>query len=408
MSDVFFCFSLGGCNALLGLLLTATLSASVQGELAFRRPLMLSRMGLAVMLPLLALGRLDDAGRQHWSPLLVSLAVGGAALMGWGLRDMNARARKPAVEAALCILTVLIPMVALGWGLKAYVLAIAGVSTTIGALLATDLAIRFRDNGKATPSERGQLLCLGVFTLLFSASGLYTLAVPAPVYPAYGLNLPPGTTAPAVIFIVSLPFVMIAIALSIINERLLDRFSHEALIDELTGLPSRRGLRCMTDRLLSQRGKSGRDMAVIMLDIDHFKAFNDAYGHDTGDRVLAHASAVMRQSIRPDVLLARIGGEEFAAVVPIEQRHDALAVAERLREATAAHPLLTEAGKLGITISLGVAFLGARSLTEAMKEADMALYTAKRTGRNRVVVSAGLSGVEPRQDGLGGAADRCA
>jgi diguanylate cyclase (GGDEF)-like protein len=402
MDDVFFCISLGGWNALLGIALTTLLSAAVQGELAFRRTLLLNRLGLAAMLPLVALGPLDAAGRAHWAPLLMSMALAGAAMMGWGLRDMNALARKATVEASICVLTVLVPMVSLGFGMKAYLLALAGVSTGIGSLLFTDLAVHFRRHRKVTPSEWGQLLSLAVFTLVFGASGLHTLLVPTQSYPAYGLNLPAWAATPAAIFVASLPFMVIALALAIINERLLERLSHEALIDELSGLPSRRGLRRMASHLLNRRRSAGHDVAVIMLDIDHFKVFNDTYGHDTGDQVLAHVSAILRQSLRPEALLGRVGGEEFAAVVPIRQRHDARAVAERLREAAEAHPLRRETGDLGVTISLGVSFVGNRSLTDAMKEADAALYAAKRGGRNRVAVATELSRVD-HEAGVAGA-----
>jgi two-component system cell cycle response regulator len=129
---------------------------------------------------------------------------------------------------------------------------------------------------------------------------------------------------------------------------------------------------------------------VLLLDIDHFKAINDGFGHPVGDEVLRELASRCRGLLRGSDLMARIGGEEFAVLLPATKPAEAAEIAERLRGALAGKAVATQGGPVAMTISLGGAMLSAAGETfEALlKRADVALYEAKRGGRNRVVVAA--------------------
>jgi diguanylate cyclase (GGDEF)-like protein len=173
--------------------------------------------------------------------------------------------------------------------------------------------------------------------------------------------------------------------------RTLESKARQAAADSLTGLPNRRTF----DRRLNAEFKRARrfsePISVLLIDADHFKQVNDQYGHQVGDEVLRRLAATLRENLpREYDVIARIGGEEFAALLPHTSRDDAVFVAERLRSAIESSPIPTSAGKLDVTISVGVGSLLNRANTEpqttldVLDEADRSLYESKRLGRNRV------------------------
>jgi diguanylate cyclase (GGDEF)-like protein len=165
-------------------------------------------------------------------------------------------------------------------------------------------------------------------------------------------------------------------ASAIAHADLIDRLAELAATDPLTGLPNRRTWDSELDRMLA-RARPGR-LCVAMLDLDHFKAFNDARGHLAGDRLLKEAAALWRDQLRPGDLLARYGGEEFVVLLPECDLDGARAVIERLRAAT----------PTGQTCSAGVAAWGGSETAHALTaRADAALYEAKRAGRDRLAAS---------------------
>ena len=158
-----------------------------------------------------------------------------------------------------------------------------------------------------------------------------------------------------------------------------------ALIDPLTGLYNQRYLRRHLDGLTS--GTQGRDLAVIMVDIDHFKSVNDRFGHAAGDQALRLLAGTLRANTRVFDSVARYGGEEFVVVMPGSGMDDAMAAAERLREAAEALVFtVASIGRVPLTISLGVACWDGVPFTAnaLLHAADLALYEAKNGGRNRV------------------------
>jgi two-component system cell cycle response regulator len=165
-----------------------------------------------------------------------------------------------------------------------------------------------------------------------------------------------------------------------------------AITDALTGLYNRRYMENHLTTLIDQAAARAKPLALLVLDIDHFKSVNDSYGHDAGDDVLREFALRMRKSIRGLDLACRYGGEEFVIVMPETEMNVATTVAERLRRRIASEPFSIQqgTGNIQVTISIGIATLDPRRDNGAniLKRADLALYRAKRDGRNRVVADA--------------------
>ncbi|MFC2992492.1 sensor domain-containing diguanylate cyclase [Halomonas tibetensis] len=164
-----------------------------------------------------------------------------------------------------------------------------------------------------------------------------------------------------------------------------------ALTDPLTGLGNRRYLEGQAAMEIARNQRSGAPLTLIAIDLDHFKRINDNYGHDVGDLVLQAFANTARELLRDGDVLCRMGGEEFAVLLPDTTREQAIQVAERLREAVATTPTkvghaVTADGMLAYSASLGVTLVsaGEDSLKPAIKRADQGLYAAKEAGRNRV------------------------
>jgi two-component system chemotaxis response regulator CheY len=162
------------------------------------------------------------------------------------------------------------------------------------------------------------------------------------------------------------------------NERLVEL----AAVDELTGTKNRRRFREDLDLLFAQAQRLRSPLSLIMLDLDHFKEYNDAFGHPAGDEILERLGSTLRTGVRSHDVVARYGGEEFAVLLPSTDEYEAVEVAERLRRsiASAAWP------RRDITASLGVGTIGSQTPSAAtlVEQADQALYQSKLAGRNRV------------------------
>jgi len=159
-----------------------------------------------------------------------------------------------------------------------------------------------------------------------------------------------------------------------------------ATTDALTGALNRRQLFKLGQQELLRVREVDEGLAVLMVDIDHFKSINDQHGHPVGDEALRHVVACLRIGLRRDDLIGRVGGEEFAIVLPVITGRTALEVAERLRTAVAASPLLHDTARIRMTISVGLSMARAtdRNIEQLIARADQQLYQAKRSGRNRV------------------------
>lgn len=162
----------------------------------------------------------------------------------------------------------------------------------------------------------------------------------------------------------------------------------EAHSDALTGLKNRRDFDDHAEHEIARSLRQDSPLSILMLDIDHFKRVNDSYGHSTGDGVLRQLGAGLREVLRETDIPARIGGEEFAVLMPDTDLDTAAEVAQRVRAWVATQPFQTADGgaPIAVTVSLGVAQMRAvsASIGSLMKDADDALYLAKREGRNQV------------------------
>jgi len=166
------------------------------------------------------------------------------------------------------------------------------------------------------------------------------------------------------------------------------RLHDETRIDSLTGLRNRRAMEEIAMHEVSVSLNSGRSLAMLMMDVDHFKRLNDTWGHSLGDRALRAIGGVLLTVTGADDRVMRMGGEEFAVLLPGYDMNSAARVAERLR-ATVEGLRLNENDEIAsFTISIGVGVWreGERGWTDMLRRADVALYRAKREGRNRVVM----------------------
>jgi diguanylate cyclase (GGDEF)-like protein len=186
-----------------------------------------------------------------------------------------------------------------------------------------------------------------------------------------------------------------------VTERLRGELIRQAALDGLTGTFNRRTIGELAERGIAQARRQATPFAVLLLDVDRFKRINDTLGHAAGDTALQVLVALLREGMRTEDVLGRMGGEEFAVLLPHADREQAQAAAERLRQAVERAQPLLGGRRWPMTVSIGVAVLReGEGFDELLQRADAAMYTAKREGRNRIAAcaAAGTEGpAEARQ-----------
>jgi diguanylate cyclase (GGDEF)-like protein len=170
------------------------------------------------------------------------------------------------------------------------------------------------------------------------------------------------------------------------KDRIAARYEHASLIDPLTGVANRRGFLQKGERLLVRTRFAHRPAALFLFDVDRFKSINDKFGHHVGDAVLTGFCQLATSLLRPNDLFGRVGGEEFASLLPNITRKDALLLAERLRAAfeTASHKVATRSVTATVSVGVAISHDASSDLAALLDAADQALYRAKAMGRNRV------------------------
>jgi diguanylate cyclase (GGDEF)-like protein len=306
----------------------------------------------------------------------------GITVIGWGLLRLAGHRVPPAWAAAILLLLVLAQLAALqssAWALGAVYSGAITLLCVLATLGLKNFLLRPRHiaEGILGWAMVGCVLAYGLrLALTLVHDG------PAVVHHVYG---PPAVLRLLGILYSVMPIFMATVLLSTVNARLTDRLALRAMTDELTGTMNRRALRDLAPTMMAEAYAGGSVLALLMLDIDHFKRINNTHGHLLGDDVLRRLAATLRASLRQDALITRFGGEEFALLVPVRDASQALQTAQRLRLAVAALDFQAEGQDLQVTVSIGLTLLGAgQALDAGLRRADAALYRAKNDGRNRV------------------------
>ena len=327
-------------------------------------------------------------GASPWTHALTACGSGTLAsmvLLAWGIGRLGGQTLPSTPMFTLVVLAALAPPLAVSAASDHLALSVAfGLVAT--SLLAAYLVRRF-----IFAPEDIAARALGVTAVVMLLSSVlrcaWTWTYHGPPQ-THLLHVPPEVLPFFAVLYGVLPIVVSTLLLTLVNAQFRQQLSQRAMTDELTGLFTRRALHETAADHIQNAHESRLKVAVLMLDLDHFKGINDRHGHAAGDLVLRHAAALWRDCLRPNSLLARYGGEEFVALVPVEDLRTARLVAERLRMAVAAAPWgqlaqLAEA----VTTSIGATLMApGESLDDAVQRADEALYRAKREGRNTVQV----------------------
>ena len=253
----------------------------------------------------------------------------------------------------------------------------SGLAAAYSALCAWEL---WRHAAQTLASQRVTVVLLSglaVFNLLRGLLGISLTSVP------WIDGFARRWSSEMALFLVVIGPALAFMFLSMAKERLKFEYKQSALVDDLTGIPNRRAFLQAASALLNRL--NDRPASCLLFDLDNFKAINDRYGHAAGDRILGVFASTLSDYL-PKGTFGRLGGEEFAAIVPISAR-DAAGLAEKIRHAFA------EAGKaaLGtseeVTVSIGCATIPRAMVDDLLRRADQALYRAKESGRNVVVVA---------------------
>jgi diguanylate cyclase (GGDEF)-like protein len=354
---------------------------NVRGLALWACALIIGSIGVALIA---ARGDISDT----WSIAIANAILATAYGMMWaGVRNFDGRATSaPLVLAGALIWLVACHIEAFFTSPQARTALMSAVVASYSLLSAWELWRGRRE---------GLMFRLPVIVLLLVHTAFFVVRIPL----AGALPLPTEsgetraglwtfTIFEAVFFAFCLPLLLGAMA----RERVVLGYKHASLIDPLTGVGNRRAFLERAEKLLLRSALDRRPAVLLLFDLDRFKQINDTFGHHVGDQVLKAFCGAATAALRPDDLFARLGGEEFASLLPHTLLEEGLAVAERVRSSFEATTLEVGANKLAATVSVGVAMSidPSRTLADMIKTADRALYRAKANGRNRVEHASGV------------------
>jgi len=332
---------------------------------------------------LAAIGSALVAGRGHiadaWSIVIADVLIAAAYAAMWsGARLFGGRPLLP-WAASVGIVLALVATLSPGIGTDASLRAMVMVGIGIAYTLATAAEI-YRSRRDDLPSRWPAVLLLLV----------HAAALPTRV-PLVGAVFGMHRSASTLLAFVTFESMLLAVAGAylfggLVREQMASAFRRAAMADPLTGVANRRAFLEQGTRLIQRAETEQSDVCLLLFDIDHFKAINDAHGHAAGDAVLTMFCCLAKAQLRPSDLFARIGGEEFSALLVDVDAARAGRIAERVRFAFEGAVHSSGGEQFGATVSAGVAAAKARhaDLPALLIIADRALYRAKQSGRNRI------------------------
>jgi diguanylate cyclase (GGDEF)-like protein len=266
-------------------------------------------------------------------------------------------------------------------------LRVAILSGLLAVLIGSSARAFFRSDGPrgTIPMITGVVFVVG--TLLMVYRGLHELLLPG-TGEALFVNRPAQALTIGVIGV--LPVVSTVGFLLICTERSQSELERAARLDYLTGISNRRAVEELSLRAIAAARRHGMPLAIMIIDVDHFKRINDEFGHQAGDKALAETVRRIQANLRTEDIVGRLGGEEFVVLMPNTDGRSAQAAAERIRAAFAGEPMCLGEHSLDVTVSVGVSILVAEDtlLSHMLRRADRAMYAAKAAGRNRVCMDA--------------------
>lgn len=322
-------------------------------------------------------------------PVIVVIIVPNLLLViGFGLRwrasrQFGSRSASPTAAFAPALLLLAVCLSPFFFGSYRAVF----ITTNILLFMLAGLIVYefWRDRSDALPSRYGLLLAYGVIAVSFGARAFQGIFFDGgmPLLNPEGFRLQLHlavalfhTTASG------------AFALSIAYERNARELRQTAMSDELTGLPNRRAFVAKLREAISARDEP--EFAVTVFDVDHFKQINDEYGHGGGDEALRVCARSFLEALPENAFFARIGGEEFGAILPDQSEEESCEVADRLRRAIKAASIEYHGKRIALTVSAGICHSASvpRNFDAMMRAADSRLYGAKNAGRDRVARAA--------------------
>ncbi|MEE2977489.1 MAG: GGDEF domain-containing protein [Pseudomonadota bacterium] len=315
----------------------------------------------------------------------VVLALGGAAYYAGCARFLGRRPQWPILLAGVAAVGVAV----IYWRYAVDSIPMRVFSTTLfSAAFCTGLVwmlLRHSPAGRPTYPYRVTAVIAFVFGACQLVRGIYFLTLDAASSPSM------FATAGSVLLLVVAAAIMPILSMSamlMVHDALLADARDAANRDFLTGALSRQGFEALARRHVGRVQRHAGPLALLILDLDHFKRINDTLGHAAGDAVLRAFVQMAQAQLRPTDVLGRIGGEEFALLLPDTDSSSAMHLAERLRKAAAAHVVTAGAQSCSYSISGGVAaWHPGESFDRLSARADRALYDAKHQGRNRICVA---------------------
>jgi diguanylate cyclase (GGDEF)-like protein len=325
------------------------------------------------------------------SPVWVSEVLSNVLLLpGWMIFDygiVRAAGRKPPVRLGVALCAV--ALASLTWNTVVSPNYAAGVVTQNLFFVGFDLYAAYACLRVSEAGRTVTFRLIGILLVLLVTACTWRMAGGV-----FGMPLSFAPTTPRLFWIAAslVTFPMITTLLTLhTSQRLQEEINDQALHDTLTGAYNRRAFDVFANRKWPKAMRHGYPFSVLMVDVDHFKQFNDQHGHQTGDDTLVRVSRSAQTVLRANDIWCRYGGEEFVALLPNTTLEQAVLVAERLRSAVEKTAIATPSGLLGVSVSIGVAERPSpeSSWADVLAASDAALYKAKAAGRNRVVAGEG-------------------